>query len=109
MGSLHDRLVMTMTDDDKLSECLRAVFAASVDPAQPDFEDRRRDFVFHLLEARDDVAALAALCAAPDRHAPDEALRIVQSFLYHATSHAAAAARLGGFFLDSFGDASAPH
>jgi hypothetical protein len=92
-----------MTDHDQLSERLRAVFAASVDTAQPDFEDRRRDFVFHLLEGKDDVAALAALYAAPERYSDDEALRIVQSFLYHAASHIAAAARLGGFFLDAFG------
>jgi hypothetical protein len=76
-----------MSDPDRLSEHLRAVFDASADAEQPGAAKRRQRFVFHMLDWQDDLKRLAELYAAPEPHSADEARAIVQSFLYHAEPH----------------------
>jgi hypothetical protein len=55
-----------------------------------------------MLDWKDDLDRLCEFYAAPDKFSPAEAHRLVQAFLYHASSHIVAAARLGEQFLDSF-------
>jgi hypothetical protein len=95
---------MTTTIDKKLiEERLRAVFVELQDSDSPGFRERQDDFVFHMLDWKDDLEQLAALYSRPEHFSPEEVHKIVQAFMYHASSHIVAAARLADQFLDSFG------
>jgi hypothetical protein len=95
-----------MSEEEALKERLTAAFEELADRAQPDLRERQQDFVFHMLDWKDDLASLAALYSEPERFSTEEARTIVQTFLYHAASHVVAAARLTGHFLDAFGENS---
>jgi hypothetical protein len=91
-----------MSDQDALKDQLTVAFEELADRAQPDFGERQQDFVFHMLDWKDDLRNLATLYSEPERFTAAQASSIVQAFLYHAVSHAVAAARLTNHFLDAF-------
>lgn len=95
-----------MSNEERLAEMLNLVFDESCNVARADTEECRNQFVFHLLDWKDELRKLAELYASPERFSSEEARKIVQAFLYHGASHIVAAARLGGFFLDAFGTSS---
>ena len=54
----------------------------------------RRNFIFHMTDCTNDLEQLTALYKHPDRFDKKSAQEIVAGFLYHATWHVRAAARL---------------
>src|SRR5262249_24609666 len=54
----------------------------------------RRDFVFHMTDWKHDLECLAELYKHPEKFDGKAAAILVASFLYHASSHIRAAARL---------------
>ena len=91
-----------MSGQDRLKERMAAVFGQLADSAEPGFQKRQEEFAFHMADWKDDLGKMAALYSEPDRFSDDEAMSIVQAFLYHASSHVVAAARLADMFLDTF-------
>jgi hypothetical protein len=89
--------------DKTIAQRLRAAFAKIQDPASPTFGEDQETFLFHMLDWKDDLERLAALYSAPEQFSEEDAHKIVRAFMYHASSHIVAAARLGDLFLDSFG------
>ena len=68
-------------------------------------KQRRKDFVFHMVDWEDDLFRLAEFFRTPGRYGPRETDRILRRFLHHAPEHIVQAARLGEFFVDIFGRA----
>lgn len=84
-----------------LERLLRNAYASAHSRSEPDFARDRHDFVFHIVEALPELIALTKLAAKPVATS-EEAYRIVQAVLIHATGHLAGAARLDGGFIDPF-------
>jgi hypothetical protein len=62
--------------------------------SRDEYERRRHEFVFHLGDAREDLARLAELLAEPDKLDEEAASALIIGFLYHAVPHLNAACRL---------------
>jgi hypothetical protein len=90
------------SDEVILRQRLGEAFSRLQDPTSPGFTAQEREFVFHMLDWRNDLEQLALLYSSPGRFSTDQAHEIIQAFLYHASSHIVAAARLAERFLDSF-------
>jgi hypothetical protein len=63
-----------------------------VGPAE--YERRRRDFIFHMMDWRNDLEPLARLYERPEGQDADAASTFLIGFLYHIIPHLAAAGRL---------------
>ena len=90
-----------MQPSDQLKTAFAAVFRVMNEESG---EQKEHDFVFHLTESVQDLAAFADLCRNPDRYTPEETKKIVAAVLYHAAGHLAQAARLYDYFADPFKD-----
>jgi hypothetical protein len=54
----------------------------------------KKDFVFHMTDWQEDLRRLQELVDHPNNFSKEEAANVVAGFLYHATSHIKAAAKL---------------
>ncbi len=90
-------------DVQKLQEILGALYDTSYDSNEREHSARKERFVFHMLDWIEDFEKLFLMYREPEKYSIDEARKIVQEFLYHASGHIAAAARLYDAFLDPFG------
>ncbi len=59
-----------------------------------EYERRRRDFVFHMLDWQGDLTALTRLYENPGSQDVDSASRLLIGLLYHVIPHLSAAGRL---------------
>jgi hypothetical protein len=59
-----------------------------------EYERRRHDFVFHMLDWQDDLQQLTRLFENPEGQDVDSASRFLIGFLYHVIPHLSAAGRL---------------
>jgi len=82
----------------RLRTKLRQVFTSLNDE-----EEGAGEFVFHMLDWKDDLDALIDLYENPDDHSVNRAEAAIQAFLIHAVGHLNAAARLAlGYTPDPF-------
>jgi hypothetical protein len=91
-----------MKDNPALRAHLSEAYRRNHETTESGFAEHQNEFVFHMLDAQDDLVAYARLLSNPDGHTPDEAHQIVQALLLHAAGHLVAAARLYDVFLDTF-------
>ncbi len=99
-----------MLPSSKLKEILGRVYDGARegpgdDLTAEEYENRRRDFVFHMTDWEDDLKELVELFEKPDQHDEEAACIFVIGFLYHVVPHLNAAGRL---LLDEIGDPFAP-
>lgn len=80
-------------DKQHVEKLLGAVFAGLRDENEPDFEKKRGDFVFHMMDWLDDLEDLHALFRSQDA-AKEEAAELIVGFLYHVIPHLTEAGRL---------------
>jgi hypothetical protein len=59
-----------------------------------EYEARRHEFVFHMLDWRHQLEELAELVKNPDKSDAKSATKFIIGFLYHVVPHVKAAARL---------------
>jgi hypothetical protein len=71
----------------------------TLDPEE--YERRRRDFIFHMIDWRDDLERLADWFKHPEQLEAESAGSFLIGFLYHVIPHLNAAGRL---LLDEIGD-----
>jgi hypothetical protein len=88
-----------MAEDKRIEKLLAKVFDRAqaglreeIGPAE--YDQRRRDFVFHMLDWRTDLEKMAALADDPRSMSSEEATTFVIGFLYHVVPHLNAAGRL---------------
>ena len=86
----------------RIGTLLKEVFRRNHDPAADGSAEKENDFVFHMLDAEDDIRSFAALLSDPESHSIDDAERIVQALLYHAAGHISAAARTYDVLIEPF-------
>jgi hypothetical protein len=67
-----------------------------------EYERRRHDFVFHMLDWGSDLSEISALIDDPETMSVKEATTLIIGFLYHVVPHLNAAGRL---LLDEIPDA----
>jgi hypothetical protein len=72
---------------------------------EDDYERRRRDFVFHMLDWDSDLRRMVALIDDPGKVSTKEATTFIIGFLYHVIPHLNAA---GNLLLDEVPDPFAP-
>ena len=94
--------------DVKLEHVLGQVFDSMredlrKDVGDADYEQQRRDFIFHMTDWSGDLAAIDQLFESPS--SPELASKVIVGFLYHVIPHLNAAGRL---LLDTIPDAFAP-
>lgn len=71
----------------------------TLDPEE--YERRRHDFIFHMIDWKDDLERLADLVKHPERQDEESASVFLIGFLYHVVPHLNAAGRL---LLDEIND-----
>ncbi len=96
--------------DVKLEHLLGQVFDSMredlrKDLGHADYEQQRRDFIFHMTDWSDDLAAIDKLFEGESASSEELASKVIVGFLYHAIPHLNAAGRL---LLDTIPDAFAP-
>ena len=77
----------------RIESLLRDVFAQLRERTEPEYGEKRDEFVFHMTDWLEDLDALTALYRA-DETSKEEAARFIVSFLCHVTPHLSAAGRL---------------
>lgn len=89
------------TERSKIEKLLTRVFdeLQKIDAAEEHMRSRQ-DFVFHMIDWKDDLDELVELYTNPDKHSSD-ASKIIAGFLYHVIPHLNAAGRL---LLDTLPD-----
>ena len=97
-----DRMTDEQTRRERIELLLKGVFRRMHDETEPGFQEKQSDFVFHMLDAEQDLFAFVAFLSAPDSYTAERAHAIVTGFLDHAPAHFVAAARLYDEFLDTF-------
>lgn len=88
-----------MSETAQLEELLGRVFDEAREGLRaelpPDeYERRRHDFIFHMMDWKDDLEQLAELFKHPDRLDADAASTFLIGLLYHVVPHINAAGRL---------------
>lgn len=81
--------------DVQLERLLAAVYKRIQKMDDPVFDAQcKQDFVFHMMDWKNDFRKLVTLYAHPERFTPKSAEAIIAGFLWHAPWHLRAAARL---------------
>ena len=103
-----EKPALALSSDEQIRQALERVFRdVREDSGSPDPDLHTRDFVFHMVDWREDLLALADLYRDPQGRSSAEWDRAVNGFLINATGHLLAAARLTGYVPVQF-DAATP-
>lgn len=91
------------TVSQSLEKLVADVFENSRDVENAETHSKQKsEFVFHMIDCRDDLLRLAELYREPERFSEADAKEIISATLYHAVGHLIAAARLYDYVPDPF-------
>ena len=82
---------------------LQKIYEGAHEPSEHGYADKKAEFVFHMLDWKDDLDELANAYSNAESMSDEAFEKAVTSFLYHAAPHIVEAAKLYDYLPKPFG------